>query len=266
MIKINKNYSDIPDSLKPPCAYSRMENVPIVSKTTHKRRIEVIKQGQYVDSDSYNSRYKCEDIKSKLKIIYNQKCAFCESRCEVLHVEHFRPKSKYYWLSYSWDNLLLACPTCNSNKGQHFKIQGLKCNFAINRNNILNINILSSLYDAQEAPLMINPENVDPEGYLSFTEDGQISSIDNRFIYTIEKCKLDRDDLNDQRRKIYSDFKQKVNSRLLEYGDNKEVLGDHIRALISDYVIDSKELKNTYISFRRFSIKNKWLNKALLKN
>lgn len=264
MIKINKDYLDVPNSLKPPYMYSREEKVPTVSKTTHKRRVEVIKQGQYVDSDLYNSRYKHEDIKSKLKIIYNHKCAFCESWCAVLHVEHYRPKSKYYWLSYSWDNLLLACPICNSNKGQHFQIQGIVCDFVINRNNILNINTLSLLYDAQEVPMMINPEKVDPEGYLLFNENGQISSTDNRFIYTIDKCKLDRDDLNDQRRKIYSDFKKKVNSRLLEYGDDKKLLESHIRALISDYVKESEDLENTYISFRRFSLKHKWINKAFL--
>ena len=29
-------------------------------------------------------------------------------------VEHFRPKSSYWWLTWTWDNLLFACQWCNT--------------------------------------------------------------------------------------------------------------------------------------------------------
>jgi uncharacterized protein (TIGR02646 family) len=48
------------------------------------------------------------------------KCAYCESPTSVVaygDVEHFRPKSKYWWLAYCYENFLPACVICN----QRFK-------------------------------------------------------------------------------------------------------------------------------------------------
>jgi hypothetical protein len=56
------------------------------------------------------------------------KCAYCESLKEQDKegdVEHFRPKSKYWWLACCYDNCLFACKICNSEwKGNAFPIDG----------------------------------------------------------------------------------------------------------------------------------------------
>lgn len=71
------------------------------------------------------------------------KCAYCEAPTgeEEQPVEHFRPKdgaqrdpddpastdpTRYWWLAWSWENLLFACTTCNgrSHKGNHFPLAG----------------------------------------------------------------------------------------------------------------------------------------------
>ncbi len=138
MIPINKDFTDIPDSLyisqQYPQNYTKDKNCPTTSKTTQKRRLKIIKVKEYPTSktinnkeftaknvDTFNERYKYEDIKEKLINIYNDKCAYCESKERRLQVEHFRPKSKYYWLAYSWDNLLLSCSACNSKKSDGVK-------------------------------------------------------------------------------------------------------------------------------------------------
>ena len=36
------------------------------------------------------------------------------------HIEHYRPKSKYPKLTFEWSNLGLACPKCNTKKGDEF--------------------------------------------------------------------------------------------------------------------------------------------------
>ncbi len=43
------------------------------------------------------------------------KCCYCEMWTEPgFHdVEHFRPKSAYYWLTWTWENLFFACNICN---------------------------------------------------------------------------------------------------------------------------------------------------------
>jgi hypothetical protein len=56
------------------------------------------------------------------------KCCFCEHKIPLSYnaVEHYRPKTGadrrpgsladhgYWWLAFTWDNLLYACPICNS--------------------------------------------------------------------------------------------------------------------------------------------------------
>lgn len=66
--------------------------------------------------------------KKQLKAESHQKCAYCEANAAVVahgDVEHYRPKSVYWWLAYTYDNYLYACQICNqSYKGDHFPIGG----------------------------------------------------------------------------------------------------------------------------------------------
>jgi uncharacterized protein (TIGR02646 family) len=51
------------------------------------------------------------------------KCAYCESPTSVVSfgdVEHFRPKSKYWWLAYCYENYLPACIMCNQKFKQDY--------------------------------------------------------------------------------------------------------------------------------------------------
>lgn len=67
--------------------------------------------------------------KAKLRLRTDSfnKCAYCESSTAVVahgDVEHFRPKSEYWWLAYSIDNFTFACQICNqSYKGSNFPRQ-----------------------------------------------------------------------------------------------------------------------------------------------
>jgi hypothetical protein len=64
--------------------------------------------------------------KSPLRKDSAGKCAYCESPTDVVahgDVEHFRPKSIYWWLAYCLDNHLFACQICNETyKGDHFPV------------------------------------------------------------------------------------------------------------------------------------------------
>ncbi len=69
-----------------------------------------------------------KEAKPQLKVETGGKCAYCESPTDtVAHgdVEHFRPKSKYWWLAYCYDNYVYACQICNQvHKGDEFPIHG----------------------------------------------------------------------------------------------------------------------------------------------
>jgi hypothetical protein len=64
-----------------------------------------------------------KEAKAQLLAESGGKCAYCESPTSVVSfgdVEHFRPKSKYWWLAYCYENYLPACIMCNQKFKQDF--------------------------------------------------------------------------------------------------------------------------------------------------
>lgn len=66
---------------------------------------------------------KWSPAKAQLAAETHGKCAFCESPTTATNygdVEHYRPKSKFPWFAYCYENFLLSCTLCNGTKGnQH---------------------------------------------------------------------------------------------------------------------------------------------------
>lgn len=66
--------------------------------------------------------------KDQLLIETHNKCAYCESDITTVSygdVEHYRPKSVYWWLAYVYDNYLASCAICNQRfKGAKFEFIG----------------------------------------------------------------------------------------------------------------------------------------------
>jgi len=151
------------------------------------------------------------DIKSKWTITKEQlllethnKCAYCESDMAAVafgDVEHYRPKSVYWWLAYVYDNYLAACAICNRRfKGKKFEFSG---------DQIAMPDIDAATTDAQlkkiaktlipdplkagavaayeaahrtEAPLIPNPYIDDPEPIFNwevFTGNGEVEVVAN---------------------------------------------------------------------------------------
>lgn len=261
MIKLEKDLAIIPASLIPAFVdlFPDLTSVPTLSRNTHKKRILVINAGKYSDTPPFNDRYKLEDVRAGLNNIHKGKCAFCEQRVEQYHIEHYRPKATYYWLAFSWDNLLLSCPTCNQNKGINFELNGVKVSFINIELNVRSINTSSSEYDLAELPKMVNPEITDPLGNIRFKVNGMIVSDEERFAYTIEKVKLDRKELNDCRRTILNTFREHIRIALLEYAkaEHQQIA---IGTIFRNFIIDSKNAELNFLAFRRYAISTGWLN------
>ena len=67
-------------------------------------------------------RYAHPEIRLALEAETASKCAYCEGRISDVaytHIEHKLPKSKYPKLVCAWENLTIACPRCNTNKGDY---------------------------------------------------------------------------------------------------------------------------------------------------
>ena len=65
--------------------------------------------------------YAQDDVREALRKMYRDQCCYCEGRIKDVsydHIEHRRPKSKCRDTVFDWDNLHLACPKCNIEKGE----------------------------------------------------------------------------------------------------------------------------------------------------
>ena len=105
-----------------------------------KRDGELDKKGE----KKWNSSF-WKEAKAQLLVESNNKCAYCETPTRVVtygDVEHFRPKSIYWWLAYSYENYLPSCGTCNQEyKKDLFELENKK-------NQLAGIQITPAISDA----------------------------------------------------------------------------------------------------------------------
>ena len=163
-------------------------------------------------TDSIMDRKKTEEIK-KLRILYDKKqtlevkplwsqddkvkrflhqsqygkCCYCERKRDQKgdsDVEHFRPKAKlkenskhsgYWWLAYSWDNLLLSCKKCNNRKNVSFPLKD-ESKRALSEDDDL----------TKEEHILINPLTENPEDFIMY--DIPKDDKDTLMIKAIGKC------------------------------------------------------------------------------
>lgn len=141
------------------------------------------------------SRYAHQEVRDRLKEMFGNKCAYCESRVTAVsyqHVEHFRPQSIYPRLVYEWSNLLLACERCNSgHKRQQFPLMD-----GIQPEEDRDDPCSRSDHDE---PVLIDPCREDPSSFFSF-RDSTLVCRSERAERTREICGLDREDLEEERR------------------------------------------------------------------
>lgn len=150
--------------------------------------------GKLAFGSSQSSKWK--KAKEQLKQESAGKCAYCEARTDaVAHgdVEHFRPKSIYWWLAFCYDNYLYSCQICNQSfKSDNFPlapegarltgpampnalpgdtaaIAALAALFEINPTQV-DDQQLRALWDG-EAAEMVNPYTEDPETLFVYESD-----------------------------------------------------------------------------------------------
>ncbi len=237
MIKVDKDFEDIPTILK--------------SSNRKEVFMQNILKSDYVD---VKNRYKVKSIQKKLSDIYHLKCAYCEKKLLDVpkHIEHYRPKrGGYYWLAYSWDNLLLSCGECNSAKGNKFPTA--KSRVTYNNEPFEDIHNLGDNYDRLEEPQIINPEKEDISYLLKFDKDGVIFSEDPRVAESIKICNLNREPLVKLRQMILTDFRKDMEGHL-EYFKLK---GDTSRFIPTvKRFMEDINTENEFYAFRYFVLKN----------
>jgi uncharacterized protein (TIGR02646 family) len=111
-------------------------------------------------------------VKRKLWHAQHHKCCYCEfpEQLDKNDVEHFRPKARanrlpgskqvqgYWWLAWTWRNLLFACAACNQkHKGTRFPLSA--------GSKVLS---MGQQPPGRERPLLIDPASEDPLHHIHF--------------------------------------------------------------------------------------------------
>ena len=157
-----------------------------------------IKKGE-IDKHPFNSD-KWKAAKDQLKKETHDKCAYCEALTSLVaygDVEHYRPKSKYWWLAYAYENYLVSCQLCNQKfkkakfpiknskiKGPYISknttdsyIDGVAGKIAPDSLNNIQVSSFIQLHN-QERPYLLNPYVDNPVNYYSWKADEIIKEVE----------------------------------------------------------------------------------------
>ena len=138
--------------------------------------------------------------KDQLKIETGGKCAYCEAPTALVaygDVEHYRPKSVYWWLAYSYENYLLSCTLCNRKykdtkfptmnrkmPGPHIRHNTTDAFIAQKAGKIapdpLDDNAVQAFMQQhqQERPLLLNPYFDDPANFFAWEANDVLREVD----------------------------------------------------------------------------------------
>lgn len=204
---------------------------------------DTLKSNLLVEQHNHNVNDACyrDTTIEALSLLYNDKCSVCErQRGTELQVDHYRAKKTrnhktnihynqpgYYWLAYTWSNLLPLCSKCNNNKSNKFPLAGWTHTNRVTSH--INTSGLSPFlpYDLnwlqnRESPLIINPEHeTNPEKHFVFLKDGSIKGRTPEGIETINVFQLNRKDLRRERIKIRQDYVIAIKEAFDDFSNHK---------------------------------------------
>ncbi len=157
-----------------------------------------IKCGE-IQKHTFNSN-RWKPAKEQLLAETRDKCAYCEASISVVafgDVEHYRPKSVYWWLAYCYDNYLVSCQICNQRfKKDLFPIQDRRMLGPVLYRNTTDAFIDSKagaivpnplIQDEvnefirehkQERPLLLNPYFDEPSEYFAYRADDVLREVE----------------------------------------------------------------------------------------
>jgi uncharacterized protein (TIGR02646 family) len=123
------------------------------------RRVRpLIAAGTAIGADLLGKRY--TSARGALYARQHHKCCDCEAKpnSQRWHgVEHIRPKVRYWWLTWTWDNLLFACHDCNNAKRDHFPLGAGSTPLEP-----------EDAAPGAELPLLLDPAREDPRAHIRF--------------------------------------------------------------------------------------------------
>lgn len=239
-------------------------SVPISlnNTTATQLRNDLINAGHWLNQNHYKNQFKKNDTKNALDSM-SSTCVFCQQKLTIAtsnedarSVEHFRPKAKYWWLAYSWDNLFPVCIACNRAKDNEFECNGTIIT-NIRSGDLADIHTLAADYQVVEQPKILHPELDIPENHLKYELNGKIENDgSDRGKYTIDTCQLDRLDLIGKRKGVFDTFDEKVSLILFDGSKSSTEKQNEILKIYFDFQTDTRVDRNEFYGFKRYVFKH----------
>jgi hypothetical protein len=153
-----------------------------------------------------------------------------------LQVDHYRPfkprnnkknphynQPGYYWLAYTWSNLIPLCSTCNLAKSNKFPLlDPTTTQHVTSHQNVNNLPVFHP-YDLNwlqqyEKPSLLHPElEQQPARHFMYTQKGQIRGRTIKGTATINICQLNRKQLKLDRKKIIQDYVTSIEKSVYKF-------------------------------------------------
>ena len=227
-------------------------------------KIELV-LSQMAAHDFDNKVYGSKIVKDKLKSIFKNKCAFCETNTHVgayKDVEHYRFKTHYYWLGYEWTNLLLACQICNRNfKKIQFPIEN-----EANRLTTPPLSITGKLEQSEchilserlvaELPLLLHPAIDNPSEHLRFLANGAVEGLTRKGRVSIEVYGLKRENLRKARENIVFQLRKDIWEEYNHTIPNAERITIEVHKVINKLIAQIGNEESEYIGFATAILEN----------
>jgi uncharacterized protein (TIGR02646 family) len=205
-------------------------------------------------SHKVTDHYKDVEVKKALEKLFHNKCAYCEGEAASQgpwDVEHYRPKgsvkensthSGYYWLAYTWDNLLPSCTFCNQRHVDQptwdEPVAGPAAG-KLDQFPLLDEQDRAMAPDSplsKEKPALLNPcIDQDCEAYFRYDIQGHILAAESgspRAERTIGLCHLERRRLRDARADLMVKVIKAVECHELAVSQNNELMVQMTRELV----------------------------------
>lgn len=272
MIKLQRDRNTIPPSFRDPGRHGRIREL-----------FEAARAGTLKDKpvkERLFSSARWKDAKPALQRDTSGKCAFCETPTTAVYygdVEHFRPKSTYWWLAYCYENYLFSCRVCNGKKGDQHMLANAQVSgpavaglsdaalFALALKTSPDptdhpaLNALATALTAEGA-FLPNPYEHDPEPYFVWKADPVLREVSiaanpaqpgshNALQAAEDVLGLNRDELRTLRWQAYEGL-----SRLRDIA----ALGGPTKPMVIDFLSSLAKSEMPYAGMVRYFARDQW--------
>ncbi len=180
----------------------------------------------------WKNKHYAQPTKKDLKEIYKNKCGFCEKILqksqsqEGFTVEHFRPKSHYYWLALEWTNLFPLCRKCNDVKDNDFPTKNTKIQFPPideDGNLVLSKCLSNSEELLNEKPFYLHPEIDEPLDFFEVSKNGQFFPKSNLKGFELQRAEvmiekfLGKENLENERKEHIKSIKTRLTNEVMNF-------------------------------------------------